>query len=125
MIFLGIKLSKDKKYPKFHFLFLFSRLKSSPRVWGWKGPAQALLPQILLELRMLIQGWGFPKASKNLDSFSFLFFLPNLELGLFLLPDKELVWVFPFCLSQSKVNKTNFLLLCHQVKYLSFFGGEF
>lgn len=69
----------------------------------------------------------FSKGFQNPNSFSSIFSFPSLELGLFLLPAKELVRGFPFYLSHVKVNKTCFPTSLPSVKYsawnLGFFGG--
>lgn len=64
--------------------------------------------------------WGYlskDEIFQHLDSFSSLFSFPNLDFGLFLLSDKELMWVFPFYLSCLMVNKTSFPPSLPSVKY--------
>lgn len=96
MNFFGIRHSPRKR-SILNFLFnFFSPFKSGPRVWGWKGPARPLLPQILLKLRVFIQGWGFPKASKTWISSLPSFPSPIWDLSWFCCQTRSSSGYFPF-----------------------------
>lgn len=101
--------SKEKEYPKFHFIFLFffSHLNLPlgvnlfPRFcWAWGYLSKTWIPSLP----------SFPS--------------PNFQ-GLFLLPHKELMWVFPFYLSCLKVNKISFPISLPSVKYSVWHFGVF
>lgn len=95
---------------------------------GIEGTSPASSSPNSAEIENIYPKVGFSKGFQSLDSFSSFFFLPQF-LGLLLLPDKELIRVFPFYLSLLEVNKTYFPTSLPSVKYsawnLGFLGGNF